>query len=342
MIQLTEREKLILQSIVQTFTEKTTPVGSRYIARKHRMNISPATIRNVMADLEEKGLIWQPHTSAGRVPTDKGYRYYVDSLMTREKLTSLEKKAIRRNLANLSPDVEDILERSSQVLGKISSLLGVVLSPRFYQGMLEKLELVSISEKRLMLVMTIKSGLVKTIIIEIKSQISHEKLEETARLLNQRLSGLTLKEIKDSIDRRMRDVSEGDATLIQLLIKSADRVFSFDERKRFHCCGTPNIMAQPEFSDHEKFRRMLELIENPQVIIQVLNEEEARGKIAITIGEENREELMKNCSVVTAGYNFGNATGTLGVIGPTRMRYAKMVTLVDFMAETLGHLIGRA
>lgn len=338
-VQLSPRERVILNLIVENFVTKASPVGSRYLAKRSGLNLSAATIRNVMMDLEERGLITQPHTSAGRVPTDLGYRVYVDSLMEVRHLNRQDRRAILERLRRVAENADQILETASHVLGQISSQLGVVLAPRFYQGVYDRMEIVPISEKRILVVISIRSGLVKTISMEIEGEISQESLYETTRVLNERLHGLTLKEIKQTIDKRLRNVSVGNESLIQRFVASADRLFHFAEREEFHVGMTSRILAQPEFSDQEHLLQLLSLIENKDILLHVFersqNEEKAAGRISITIGEENREELMRNCSVITTTYHMGNVTGTLGVIGPTRMNYAYMVALVQYMARVL-------
>ena len=338
-MELTQREETVFCSIVRNFILEAKPIGSRFISKWCGMEVSPATIRNVMSDLEEKGLIIQPHTSAGRIPTDKGYRYYVDSLMKVDTLSEKEQELIQLNLKSASKDIETILENSSIALGNISSLLGVVLTPRFYQGIFEKLELIEYSPSRILVVIKVKSGLVKTILMEIDLTLSRDQLDETARILNERLSGLTLLEIKQSIDKRMHDLSGGESTLIKLFVESADNVFNFAEHEHFHIGGTGNIIKLPEFCDQERIRKILELLDNKEILVQVLNEQGQKEGVSIIIGEENKEELMKKCSFITATYNLGDMTGTLGVIGPTRMAYEKVIALVDYMANVLPELI---
>jgi len=338
---LTPRERTILHSIVESFVTNAAPVGSRYLARHCGLDLSPATIRNVMMDLEERGLITQPHTSAGRVPTDLGYRVYVDSLMGVQRLTRQDRRAILERLRRVAEDADQILETASHVLGQISNQLGVVLSPRFYQGIFDRMEIVPIAERRLLVVISIRSGLVKTITMEIEGELSEKSLHQTVQVLNERLHGLTLKEIKHTIDQRLRNVSAGDEVLIQTFVASADRLFQFAEREDFHFGGTTRIVAQPEFSDQEHLQRLLSLIENKDILLHVFNqsEQEDAGRISITIGEENREELIRNCSIITTTYHMGNVTGTLGVIGPTRMNYAYVVALVEYMARVLSETL---
>jgi heat-inducible transcriptional repressor len=214
-----------------------------------------------------------------------------------------------------------------------------VLSPRFYEGIFDKIELIPIADKKILMILSVKSGLVRTIMMEINTSISRELLEKTARVINERLHGLSLKEIKRSLDRRMREVADANVDLIRLFVESADILFSDDERRSFHFGGTNNIVNQPEFMDHQELSKFLNLLESREILIHLFDHGDESGKITITIGEENREELIKNCSVITASYHIGNICGTLGVLGPTRIRYSKMVALVDFMAKILTQVL---
>jgi len=338
---LSERERLILNSIVESFVHNAVPVGSRYLSKKSGMDMSPATIRNVMMDLEERGLVAQPHASAGRVPTDQGYRFYVDSLMMVETLAESEKQHILEQLRRVSLGVDTILEAASQLMARVSSQLGVVLSPRFFQGLFEKIELVPIAEKKILMVFSIKSGLVRTIVMEVAAEVSREVLEKTARVLNERLHGLSLNEIKQSLDRRMRHVGEANPELIERILGSADLLFSEDGRRGLHFGGTNNIVNQPEFTDHQQLAKILNLLENREILIHLFEQGDDPEKISITIGDENRDELIKHCSLITASYHIGNISGTLGVLGPTRIRYSKVVALVDYMARILTEVLDK-
>jgi len=338
---LTNREISILHSIIQTFISKAAPVGSRFISKEFQFSISPATIRNVMMDLEVRGFITQPHTSAGRIPTNKGYRYYVDGLMKLEDLPIKEKKFIEQDLLNVSQeDVEEILNKSCQALCKVSHLLGVVLSPRFFLGRFKKLELVKLSDNHLLVIISIEAGLVKTITLEIQNDISKDRLDETSRIINERLQDLTLQEIRDNIGSRMKDVSIGDEGIIQQVVDSADKIF-INEDIHIHFGGMRNILKQPEFKDSEKGENILDLIDNQKTLIQVLNEQEANENITIIIGEENKNKQMQDCSLITTQYKIGSTTGTLGVIGPTRMNYSKVVSLVDYLAREMSYIFNK-
>lgn len=333
--ELTERERMVLHSIVENFVDSAVPVGSRTLAKKYKMSISPATIRNTMMDLEDLGYVTHPHTSAGRQPTDKGYRYYVDSLASIRQLGEKEKKEIFEHVREVSQEVEAILDAASQTLAHISSQLGVVLSPRFYQGIFEKMEIVQVSETKLLMVITIKGGLVKTIMMEIQRELSRETIEDTTRIINERLQGLTLEGIKASIDKRLRGVEGVESILVKLIIDSAQKLFDFDRRRDFHYGGTHNIMNKPEFSDRDSLSKIINMLENKEMIIHIFGQEDQNESLSIAIGNENREELLKHCTLITSTYHIGNISGTLGVLGPTRMQYPKTIALVDYMANVL-------
>jgi len=337
--ELSERERMVLNSIVENFIQSAVPVGSRVVAKKSNMALSPATIRNVMCDLEEMGYLTHPHTSAGRVPTDKGYRFFVDSLMGVEQLPESQKKHIFDELVRVSKEVDSILEAASQVMARVSSQLGVVLSPRFYQGTFEKIELVPIAEKRALMVVSVKSGLVRTIVLQMETEFSRELLDKTARIINERLHGLSLREIKDTLDSRFRDVGEADPDLVRLIVQSVVPSIDRLEHRSLHYGGTQNIMVQPEFLDQQKLLNVLNLLESKEMLIHLFDQSEATGDLSITIGVENREELIKYCSLITTSYHIGNVTGTLGVLGPTRMNYSRIVSLVQFMARVLTQIL---
>lgn len=341
MIDLTERESLILESLIQQFVVTASPIGSRFLSKKIRTKLSPATIRNVLTDLDEKGLIAQPHTSAGRIPTDMGYRVFVNNLMRRISLSQPERDVIQKRLSSLSPDQDLILNRASRALSEVSKQLGVVLAPRFDQGVFSRLDIIHLSEKKLLVVISIKSGLVRTVTIELKADIKVEDLEDTARILNDRLHGLTLAEIRNSIGKRMDDPPEGDVGLINLFIESVDPLFQLEDVENVHFDGVHHVVGQPEFSNLGKAKQMLELVEDKRsLIVHVLNDFGIEDSLSIIIGTENNETLMKDLSLVSATYHVGSVTGVLGIIGPTRMQYARMVALVDYMAQSVSRLLG--
>jgi heat-inducible transcriptional repressor len=333
---LSDRERTILRSIVYSFIQTATPIGSRYIAKHHDIGLSPATVRNVMSDLEYLGYIGHPHTSSGRVPTDKGYRCYVDSLMEFEQLSQEDQTTIQSQLQS-GADPETVFRLTSKLIGAISHQLGVVSAPRLNTGILDKLELVPLTGPRILVVMSIRSGLVKTITMEVSTEIPRAKLDDVGRLLNERLAGLALTEIRTTLYDRVQDMRGEETGLISLFIDSVDKLF--DEQssiEKLHIGGTAGILSQPEFDHADHYRSIIELLDNEDMIVHVLEKTESNnGIIAVSIGDENDVKQLKEYSVVTSTYTVGNSTGSVGIIGTKRMNYSKMIPLVDYVAKTI-------
>ncbi len=338
---LSERDQTILQSLIQTYVTTAEPVGARTICRRFRLKLSSATVRNTMMDLEEMGYLWQPHTSAGRIPTDKGYRFYVDALMDREELHQEEKNRIRARIEALIKErgVEDILEQISKVIADISRQLGVVLSPQFEQGILHKIELVSLTERKFLLVLTIQAGLVKTMVMSVQSQIKPDEVTETARLLNEQLSGLTVGDIRKSIKDRMRSATRGAPDLIRLFVEEAEALFDVTAPENLHVGGTMHILGQPEFKESRHIAPLVELLETRSQILGLLEDRIDRESPYITIGAENSPHPMQTCSLLTSSYRVGNIAGVIGIMGPTRMPYPRLAALVTYIAELANELL---
>jgi len=333
---LTDRENSVLEAVILDFIQSATPVGSRNVAKNYGLDVSPATIRNAMADLEDKGYLTHPHTSAGRVPTDKGYRYYVDWLMQISGLTYEERSALSLNMDPNIQDIEDILKKTSRVLGQLSDELGIVLAPKFYQGVLKKLELVEISSDKLLVVINIKSGIVKTVIIEVSHTIPRRRLDDISRLLNERLAGLTLQEVKQTIDERFRDIPDDDNALIDMIVQNADTLFEFTDRVDIHISGAKNIIRQPEMQDPEKITSFMELVERSEQFTELFPDLASNPEeLVISIGSENKQARASDYSIVASTYQYGGLKGTIAILGPTRMYYDKIASLVQLTANMI-------
>lgn len=337
---LSEREQSILHHVVYNYIQTAIPVGSRYISKHFESSLSPASIRNVMADLEEIGFLSHPHTSAGRVPTDLGYRFYIDYLMEMQQLSDEEKLRISQQLDQAN-DADEMLRETSKLLGKISHQLGIVTSPHLGSGIFEKIELIPITSSKLLVVISIRTGIVRTIMMEIGVEIRRDHLDEVGRLLNERLSGLTLLEIRDSFADRVRDVTGEHTGLIRLFIESVDQLFTDSkERDKVLIGGTKNIIDHPEFVDPKNFRSVIELIENEDIIVHLLEKhDELQKGFVVTIGSENKDETAKEYSFITGTYDVEGVTGRVGIIGPTRMNYSKVIPLVDYVAQTIAKML---
>lgn len=336
---INEREESVLRHVVYNFIQTAVPVGSRFISKKFESHLSPATIRNVMSDLEEAGYLSHPHTSAGRVPTDLGYRYYVDYLMEVEQLTHPEEEAIQSRLSAAS-DPTELLREASRFLGQITHQLSIVTSPQFSSGVFEKLELVPVASSKILVIISIRAGLVRTIMLEVGAEVRREILDQVARLLNERLSGLTLHQIRETFVDRVRDLQSEQTGLVRLFIESVDQLFTDSrERDKLHIGGAANIIEQPEFIDPRKFRSVIELVENEEIIVHLLERhDEQNNNIVVTIGRENADNVTEY-SVMTATYKLEGASGRVGILGPKRMNYARMIPVVDRVAKTVARLL---
>ncbi len=335
---LNEREKNILRYVIQQFILTALPVGSRYITKKYDVGISPATVRNIMFDLEESGFINHPHTSAGRIPTDKGYRFYVDSLMELQKIKSVEKGILSKGFENKILETDEIFKITSELLSRITNQLAYISYPKIDSSIFEKLQIVSLSSSRVLVVISIGTGLVKTITLEISSEIKSTQIESVQNLLNERLTGLTFKEIRKSFTERFKDVEKDHAAVIRLFVDSIDKLFTeFRQADNLFITGAKNVIKQPEFEHPERFQSVIELIEDKDIIIHILekNNEQQNNQVFISIGSENESEKLDDYSLITKEYKMGDSSGTLGIIGPKRMEYSKVVAVVDYVSKLL-------
>lgn len=334
---LTDREKLILANLIDFYISTADPVGSRAIANKFKMGISPATIRNTMADLEELGLIQQPHTSAGRIPTDLGYRVYVDYLIRTQDLTQVEKDRIRATMLQEGRGVHEILGQTCRVLSDITQQLGVSMAPKFEEGILQRLELIPVSEGRIMAVVIVQSGLARSVSIEIEAKIDEKELRQVETVLNERLVGLTLGHIKETVTSRLADVS-GSGRLLNLVVDSKDQIWIEKRPDDIQVSGADNLVLQPEFSSLEDISSLMKIIQDGRVLSEFLSNSDREG-LVITIGRESQFNEIMKCSLVSSSYRVGNISGAIGVLGPTRMEYSKLASVVEYAARTITEVL---
>ncbi|NTU92330.1 MAG: heat-inducible transcription repressor HrcA [Chlorobiaceae bacterium] len=342
---LTLRERQILGIIIQSYVVTAAPVGSRNIARNYNLGLSDATIRNVMADLEAAGYISQPHTSAGRVPTDKGYRYYVDLIMQVSGIEEDEKRLIDCNFGQLGQErtgtSAEVLGAAAKVLGSISRQLSVVLPPRLSNAVFERLDIVQLSSIRIMVVIAIQSMFVKTIVMELTVNVSRRQIDAVVDVLNERLSGLTLDEIRNTIALRLSDC-QGEHGLMNSIVGAADTLF--DESSildRLYISGTEYIVDQPEFSQPERVRNLITMIDDKFGMAKLVEEvgnfpASGNGReVVISIGQENNGPGAADLTIVSSPYYAGKMVGKVGILGPKRMDYEHAVRVVNYMAGCL-------
>ena len=338
--ELNDREKNILRFIIQQFILTANPVGSRNITKKYDIGFSPATVRNIMSDLEDSGFIDHPHTSAGRIPTDKGYRFYVDSLMDIQKLGNSEIGLINKSLETNLKETDDLLKIASNLLSSITHQIACVTYPKLESGIFEKIQIIQLTSLRILVVITIKSGLVKTITLELNSDLKTTQLDPVQQLLNERLSGLSLKEIRDTFKERFKDFEEDQHPIIRLFVDSIDKIFKDDTRgERALITGAKNFIRQPEFENPESFQSVIELIEDQDIIIHLLEKSGEDEQVYISIGSENENEKLNEYSFISKKYQLGEISGKLGIVGPKRMEYSKVVAIVDYIAKMISEIL---
>ncbi len=335
--ELTHREQEVLSYIIQNFIVTASPVASKTLVERYRLNISSATVRNAMNSLESKGLLDHTHTSSGRIPTEDGYRLYVNSLMKVSVLSNEERQIIDSIRNYLNMDIDEAVQSAARILARLSNLLAVVIAPKLAQGVFRKIELLSISSNRILVVLSIESGIVKTLTVEVQSEIRPNEMERVARFLNERLHGYKLTEITNKIDEMLAGFDGEDrAGLIRVFVDSADTIFDDHQLRKFHFGGVEYMALQPEFNELSSYKGIVELLENEDMIIHLFDEydlEKNDREVKIRIGKENKIQQAEQCSVVSANYHYGGIKGTIGLVGPTRMNYSRMVALVEQLAN---------
>jgi heat-inducible transcriptional repressor len=341
--ELTERERRVLEAVIQAYVETAQPAGSNAIARRFGLGVSPATIRSTMSDLEEKGLLYHPHTSAGRVPTHVAYRIYVDSLIPLPRIPLKEHDQLSSQIVGGGSAVESILRRAAQSLGVISQELGVALGPRLDGSVLERLDLVRLSSERLLVALSLSGGAVRTIFVEARGQVADAALAEVTRVLNERIAGLTLREIRNSVGDRLRDTgpTRDAAELLNVFIEEGDQLFeSAIYGEDSVLLGQPSLLAdQPEFANVDNMRKLVALTETREHLADLLRKRSETPGITISIGNEHQDPNLENFTIVTAQYHSGGVTGVIGVIGPTRMPYDKVISLVTHTSRLITDLL---
>jgi heat-inducible transcriptional repressor len=331
--ELSEREKEILRTVVQLYILNASPVGSRTLSKTIQEGLSPATIRNVMADLEELQFISHPHTSAGRIPTDKGYRYYVDSLVEFEQLTKNEILTLERTLTNS----ETVLKDASKILGILSSYLSIVAIPHIVDFRIVKVELIELSSNKLLVVIALDSNLVRTVTLEVDFDFSSDDLYNIRAYINEKVAGKPLKFIRDNFKEMILESNLRDTPLVRLFVDSIDNILDIkDSKDVLHIAGTQNLLEYPEFGDLERVKGIIELMENEDIIVHLLDKyEKNESGIKVMIGKEMENELLDDYSLIVSKYNFGSSSGSIGIIGPKRMPYSKIMSLVQQTANLL-------
>ncbi len=337
---LEERRAEVLKAIVSHYVHSGEPVGSKTIAEQSGLGVSPATVRNDMAALEEAGFISQPHTSAGRVPTDAGYRYFVNTWARDVRLPADDERLVQRFFGEPRWPLEDALQRTASLLSRLTRHAAVVFAPALGFGTVRHLELVGLPGGRAMLLVVTDTGHVKNMALSVPEFLDDRRLDEASHLLSRTVAGMGLSNAGRALERELErfppDLRElvravADALNGELVERGAERVFLE---------GTSNIVDEEKFADLETVRQVIEALEHRRLLLEVLTDAFSLGRVSVKIGSENRIEEMQLCAVITAPYGRSDAViGSLGVVGPTRMDYRRTIAAVHEVAENLGHML---
>ncbi|MBT8422795.1 MAG: heat-inducible transcriptional repressor HrcA [Gammaproteobacteria bacterium] len=339
-----ERAQIVLRTLVQQFIRDGQPIGSRTLSKASGLSLSPATIRNVMSDLEELGFIASPHTSAGRVPTPKGYRFFVDTLV---KFAPLDQQAMQELRTQLSDDFQhdrrSVAETASTALSTLTSMAGLVTLPKQAHVTLRQIEFLPISDRRVLTILVNSESEVQNRILNMERDFSQDELQRAANYLNDNFAGKEISEIRRLV---LEELEETQQTMNQLMIDTvtfAQRALDSDSSAGFVMKGETKLMNYDELSDIDRLRQLFEAFSQQRELLGLLDRSIAADGVQIFIGEESGFEMLDNCSVVTAPYKVDDdVVGVLGVIGPTRMAYERVIPIVDVTAKLLGAALNGA
>ncbi len=318
------------------------PVGSRTIARKYQLGVSPATIRNEMADLEEMGLIEQPHTSAGRIPSQQGYRYYVDQLMQKGSLTEKEESLIKAVFARQVRELATLIQDTIKLVTQLTDYLVFLSGPQLENGAFNQIRFLQLAPQKALLVVMAESGWVESKVVDLPVPVTPEELEQIAQVFNSYFRGLTFSQITRTVLRGVYDELTRKRQLIDLTLEIIETLLTRESGEGLYLGGARNILKQPEYRDIRRVRELLDLIEGEEVLKSLLMETSPAG-INVKIGKENKFQEVEECSVVTAVYTFGgNVVGAVGLLGPMRMDYARAIAVIEYITQALSEVLTRS
>ncbi len=342
MVKLTKRDQTVLEAVITDYIETGEPVGSRTISKRSVMNVSPATIRNVMADLEEMGLLHQPHTSAGRIPTVKGLRLYLDSIMQSRQLAILEKEQIREAMQNRPQDIRELLRRTSRMLSHYCRQAGVVLWPKLSLTSFKHIEFLRLGPLDIMVILISKAGLVHQTHIETSEEITQGELDKYGRYINDLLQNVPISMVKERILEEMASEKALFDQLFARALKMTQRAIQNTiEESDIYIEGQTNLLDNPEFADVERMRKILRAFEDKSRMIRLLDDTlKASTGIQIILGTEGEFQALQEMSLISSPYGRGDTPlGVLGVIGPLRMDYSRIIPIVEFTAKFLSQIL---
>jgi heat-inducible transcriptional repressor len=339
---INERKKRILHAVIANYIITAEPVGSRTVARSENIGLSSATIRNEMSDLEEMGYLEQPHTSAGRIPTEMGYRYYVDHLMGSVQIGEDDKQAIKAFLNEKMREIEQIILNATRTLSSVTSYTSLIMGPQFKRSAFQQMRILPLDERRGLVVMITDTGFIKNRVINLPRNLSPAELNQVVSYLNNKLYGLTIDQVTTSLINELKRDLFRRLEILEQAFYLIEESLKEEEQVRVFLGGTTNILNQPEFKDVDKIRRLLALFEQENKLCSLLEQyqTEKEDDVVVRIGSENELEDIRECTLVTASYKINDKTlGTVGVLGPTRMDYKRVIGVIRYLVRNLNRLL---
>lgn len=336
---LTDRQLLILQILIDEYIRNAEPLGSRSISKREDITFSSATIRNELADLEEMGFIEKTHISSGRIPSERGYRFYVDHLLSPVRLANTDLQKIHSLFKNRMSELESLIEHSAKMLSDITKYTSIILGPEVYETKLRHLQIVPISNGTAVLILITDTGHVEKYTVDIPVEMDASELEKTVNILNDRLKGVPFSQLKRKLVDEVEGLLSNNLSNYEKILDFLVHLFQTEKSDRVYYGGKTNILNQPEFQDVEKVKALYSAIEEYDLVHQLLHQDDPVG-IKVKIGGENLIQEMKNCSLITASYSIGGQhMGTLAILGPTRMEYTRVIGLLDLLSKDLTRVL---
>jgi heat-inducible transcriptional repressor len=337
---LTPRDREILKDVILTYILTAEPVSSRSVAKHGQLGLSAATIRNVMADLEEWGFLAQPHTSAGRLPTRAAYHLFIQTMMEARTIPAKERRYIEENLKGVPSDADQLMEVTSHLLSELSNQVGIVLTPTWGDTVLKAVDFVPLSGNRVLCVVVSATGFIENKVIETEEPVPREELVRISNYLTESFAGQTLREIRERLLRRMAEERAQMDRWLATTLELARRGLDVNQGPDVVLDGTTALLTQPELADLNRVRRMFETFHDKARLVSLLNQCLLGGGVRVIIGEDSDLTSELGFSLVAKSYGVGERTlGTLGIFGPSRMEYQKIIPLVDFLGETLSRAL---
>jgi heat-inducible transcriptional repressor len=348
-IEQEERKRRLLQAVIHQYIKTGKPVGSAFLAGGRSLDLSPATIRNVMGELEREGYLTHPHTSAGRVPTDKAYRFYVDSLVELQRLAIKEEERIRQEHESRIREINELMLSTSKTLSVLSNYTGFVTAPGIDQSQLQHMELIPLDSHRLLAVMVSDTGVVKHRQVVFDGPYPRELLEPLEQTLNQRLRGQPFTRVRETLLDHIEAIHQRQMDMLEFARHVTEEAFAPGESADIYVEGAGNILSLPEFSARDDLRQLVHFLDEKRALGDLIREEwgvQGSGArfpaVRVSIGSENRSPDMKNVSLISSCYSLGDRqVGVLGIIGPKRMEYSRMMNLVNQMAQAVTTALNR-